>query len=562
MARVTIREFLSRLHGVKESSKGGWKSLCPAHEDKNPSLSISEGDDGRVLLKCHAGCDPERVLEAVGLSWSDFYDHPTAGARRDITYDYHDEHGNFVYQVVRMVRNGEKTFRQRCPDGAGGWNWSMKGIQRVPYRLPAVIEAVRANRWVVIVEGEKDVDRLTAADIVATCNPGGANSWRPEFSDWLRGARVAVIPDNDEAGRDHADNVIQSLDGVAAEVRRVELPDLPPRGDVSDFLDLGGTIDDVKAAIQRAPIVCERWRPIPLGSVATDIVEKLRTGEWRKSQIFTSLRSLHPMGAGWHRKEMIVIAGRPSHGKSTILRSTALQVARKVGPVLYFSLEDSPEQVAARLVCYQAEIPMDCIDESLGGPEAKWVADALDAFERVPLMFDLSPEVDVVEVRARAHEIHQSSGPLAAVFFDYLQLAPPPPGEKFHRRDLEVGHTSRNLKMLSRELNIAVVVAAQLNRAAESRTSRRPRVADIRESGSIEQDADKIYLIHRHDMTYDMDAHVPEEVKGVIEVELGKNRNGPTGRGFLRIERGVHLWDMERDFVDTYRRAAKIGGPS
>ena len=131
------------------------------------------------------------------------------------------------------VRGGalctQKDFRQRRPDGRGGHVWNLKDIRIVPYRLPEILEALALGEPVAIVEGEKDADRLAKLGIPATCNPGGAGKWRDEFGAIFDGADVIVLPDNDDAGRDHAERVAKSLASHAARIRVVELPDLPRR---------------------------------------------------------------------------------------------------------------------------------------------------------------------------------------------------------------------------------------------------------------------------------------------------------------------------------------------
>jgi hypothetical protein len=164
---------------------------------------------------------------------------PRPGRRIVATYDYVDEEGDLLLQVVRYE---PKEFRQRRPDPLvdGGWNWSVKGVRQVPYRLPDLIEAVAREAPVFVVEGEKDVDALAAVGIAATCNAGGAGKWPATFVEHLVGADVIILPDNDDAGRNHRDVVAGSLRGAAARVRVLDLPDLPPKGDVSDWLAAGG----------------------------------------------------------------------------------------------------------------------------------------------------------------------------------------------------------------------------------------------------------------------------------------------------------------------------------
>jgi hypothetical protein len=175
---------------------------------------------------------------------------PKQSASRRIvaTYNYRDEHGKVLFQVCRFE---PKTFRQRRPDGKGGWVWEVTGVRQVPYRLPELI-ATPADCLVFITEGEKDADRLAGLGLVATCNAGGAAKckangkpskpkWRRELNPFFEGRDVVILPDNDDAGRDHAQSVAANLAPVAARVRVLELPDLPPKGDVSHWLSAGGT---------------------------------------------------------------------------------------------------------------------------------------------------------------------------------------------------------------------------------------------------------------------------------------------------------------------------------
>jgi hypothetical protein len=172
----------------------------------------------------------------------------TNGRRVVGTYDYHDAGRKLVYQTLRYE---PKDFRQRRPDGKRGWIWNLDGVPRVLYRLPQLIAAPK-DRPVYIVEGEKDADALIALGRLATTSPMGSGKWRPEYSEQLRGRNVFILPDNDEAGRKHAAAVERSLHGVAESVLIVELPDLPDKGDVSDWLGTGGDKDKLLALIAKA----------------------------------------------------------------------------------------------------------------------------------------------------------------------------------------------------------------------------------------------------------------------------------------------------------------------
>jgi hypothetical protein len=195
---------------------------------------------------------------------------PGDGPRIVATYDYQDEAGVLRYQVVRFA---PKVFRQRRPDGNGGWHWNMQSVQRLPYRLPELLAADPAAP-VFIPEGEKDVENLRALNLVATTNPMGAGKWRPEYNGPLRGRHVVVLADHDEPGGRHVRQVADSLVGTAASVKVLELPGLPPGGDVSDWLAAGGTAGELLRLAAEAPAYesqtpgaapgqGNRYRPLP-----------------------------------------------------------------------------------------------------------------------------------------------------------------------------------------------------------------------------------------------------------------------------------------------------------
>jgi hypothetical protein len=168
----------------------------------------------------------------------------------DRVYQYHDLDGTVLHETVRF--RDPKGFRQRRPDGSGAYVWSIKGIKTILYRRPELLAADPALT-VFVVEGEKDVDRLALYGQIATCNPMGAGKWIARYSEDLRGRHVVIIADKDQAGREHAQEVAGSLAGRATSVKIVELPGLPEKGDVSDFLNVGGTIEQVRDLVATTP---------------------------------------------------------------------------------------------------------------------------------------------------------------------------------------------------------------------------------------------------------------------------------------------------------------------
>lgn len=183
----------------------GWVARCPAHDDKNPSLSLRDVD-GKLLVYCHAGCSQRNVIEALkarGL-WSEAERVQTSTIIK--TYAYTDAAGRLLYEVVRCE---PKDFKFRYPDGAGGWTWK-KHPDQVLYHLPEVLE----NPIVFLCEGEKDAYKLREHDFVATTNAGGANApWLDSYTEVLREHEVILIPDNDRPGRQRVLRIGRALQG-------------------------------------------------------------------------------------------------------------------------------------------------------------------------------------------------------------------------------------------------------------------------------------------------------------------------------------------------------------
>jgi hypothetical protein len=177
---------------------------------------------------------------------------PPKPPRRLVTiYEYRDERGKLLHQVLRY---DPKEFSSRRPTRNGKWSANLQRVRRVPYRLPELL-AASSSEPVFIVEGEKDVDRLWSVGLVATCNSGGGGQgkWPRSHRRFLQGRDVIILPDNDTTGDEHALDVAQKLHGYAKSIRIIELPGLPYKGDVSDWLDAGGTPGELKKLVAAAP---------------------------------------------------------------------------------------------------------------------------------------------------------------------------------------------------------------------------------------------------------------------------------------------------------------------
>ena len=211
-------KFVSLLKGVRETSNG-WEARCPCrNDDDNPSLSISEdATTGNVLVTCHRGspCTTKEICESVGIQQSALFS-PSKQVKEKLelvkTYDYNDENGKLLFQKLRYVDGyGKKTFRQRKPDGRGGWEYSLGDTPKILYNLASVIKGVQEGYPIWVVEGEKDADTLIKLGIIATTMPGGAGKWLDIHTQALAGADVEIIADNDKPGIEHAQKVLQEL---------------------------------------------------------------------------------------------------------------------------------------------------------------------------------------------------------------------------------------------------------------------------------------------------------------------------------------------------------------
>jgi putative DNA primase/helicase len=220
-------------------SGSSWMAKCPAHDDRNPSLAIRESK-GKALVHCHAGCKQRDViaaLEARGL-WES--EKRNCDRRAIKTYDYCDEYGQLLYQVVRFE---PKDFAQRYANGRGGWIWK-KSPRQVLYRLAEVLQ----SPIVFVVEGERDVETLRTHGFAATTNAGGAEApWLPAFTEALAGREVILIPDNDGPGRKRVLRIARALLGNAAQIVVWE-----PEGakDISDWFRDGHSELELMAQIE------------------------------------------------------------------------------------------------------------------------------------------------------------------------------------------------------------------------------------------------------------------------------------------------------------------------
>lgn len=227
---------------VETTKKEGknWIALCPFHPDQNrPNLYI---DEEKGTYHCFA-CNKKGFLYNPNYRKSgDRYNKNIVA-----TYDYKDEQGNLLYQVVRFY---PKSFSQRRPDGNNGWIWNLNDINPVLYHLP---ELIRSTNPVLIVEGEKDVENLMKWGLTATTSPMGTGKWKVSYNKYLKDKEVILMPDHDQPGYQHCQQIGQSLQGIAGKIKWLELPDLEEKEDISDWIKKDGTKEKLLQLIKQAP---------------------------------------------------------------------------------------------------------------------------------------------------------------------------------------------------------------------------------------------------------------------------------------------------------------------
>ncbi len=279
--------------------------------------------------------------------------------------------------------------------------------------------------------------------------------------------------------------------------------------------ELGKGVMSLASAIEEAYVAIERAHEQP-GAL---------TG------VTTGYTDLDEITAGLQSSDMIILASRPSMGKTALTLCMARNAAVKGStPVLYFSLEMSTEQLAQRLLCAEARVSSHRLRTGRLSEEewqrlSEWTGKLIEA----PIYIDDTPAISVMELRAKARRA-KSEYNIELIIVDYLQLMTA--SENFGSREQEIAYISRSLKALAKELDIPIVACAQLSRAVESRTDKRPQLADLRESGSLEQDADVVMFLFRPEV-YGIVDEEGNTQEGRAEIILGKQRSGPIGSVFL-----------------------------
>lgn len=267
---MNFQFILNKFESIRLRGERRWQAKCPNHDDRTASLSIEETDT-EVLLHCHAGCKNEDILRILDLELKDLFKknwnreekHSKENRKKSYTieeiktrpstqevYDYRDKKNN-PYMLV--VRQSGKNFLQYSYVGFNKYKSGLNGQTPVPYKLPEILKAMEQNKAIFIVEGEKDVHTLMKLGFPATTAPaaGSGSGWKKCFDKYFKGARIIILPDNDEAGEKYKNAIVKNLHSVAHEIRVIYLPGLPEKGDITDWMQSGNTKEQLIELVKK-----------------------------------------------------------------------------------------------------------------------------------------------------------------------------------------------------------------------------------------------------------------------------------------------------------------------
>ncbi len=387
---MLLRDFTPRLKGVRRGGRG-IAANCPAHDDKHQSLSVCEGE-GRILVKCFAGCSTETIVNKLGLTWKDLFDksitkpsvnslgesvNPVVQTNRSQgvvyfekskgriheIYPYVNEEGRLLYENVRYY---PKNFRQRRYDVGGQPVWNLEGVRKVPYRLPELIAAKEQQKDVFLCEGEKDADALRELGFTAT----SFKNWREEFNEFIQGQHVIICQDHDLPGVTQATEVAKLLIRSAASLKLLDMypnRELPDKGglDISDYIRWcveaeGADTDTLKERICVVIDNTPNWKDV--GAIKPNDYFRLQTTAERMAESRSKPTPRKLFGDFWYEGEVCILFADTNVGKSILAVQIANAISKGIDPdkdgllknnvpaqkVVYFDFELSAKQFELR----------------------------------------------------------------------------------------------------------------------------------------------------------------------------------------------------------------------
>ncbi len=297
---------------------------------------------------------------------------------------------------------------------------------------------------------------------------------------------------------------------------------------------------------------------------ALELIEAIHSKNISTFSVPTGYFALDDILGGLQKSDLIVVAARPSMGKTAL----ALSIARNAAidhevPIGVFSLEMSTIQLATRLISAEARINAHSIRTGkFRAEDGAKISRTVHKLSKAPIFIDDTPAISILEIRAKARRLKNEKN-IGMIIVDYMQLISP--SYSSDSREREISMISRSLKSLAKELNIPVVALSQLNRAVEMRSDKRPQLSDLRESGSIEQDADVVVFLYRPEMygitTFPAGDLQGQSTEGIAEIIIGKQRNGPTGEVKLKFMKDYTRFESLEIFRDTVPQISETVEP-
>ena len=506
---MTITDLLPLLQKVKAAGSGKWTARCPAHADTNPSLSISLGRDGAILLKCFAGCTTEAIVAALGLKLADLFDKPLPAQPYkpalppviETVYSYQDELGTELFQVVRLK---PKDFRQRRAVN-GNYQWGIGDARRVLYHLPQVLSAEEV--WVV--EGEKDADALASIGMTATTNPHGAGKWLDAYTESLAGKDVVLCGDNDGPGKAHVRMVIESLAGKVASLRLVELP--TDCKDISDWLC--GHDAKQLGSLKLSAKVFDRGIVLPIqsiGEMESEYKAFLNETESRSFSFGAWLPSLNAYRAAVPG-EMVVIVADTGQGKSAALQNIAECAAPN--PVLFCEMELPGPVMFERFAAIANDVDQRHVETGYRMGESARI-DKLRHIFCVSQAGLLPADIERLVVQS---ELKIGKKPLL-VMVDYIGLIKGA-GKRYER----LSDAAEELKIVAKRTGTILIAASQVHRKADD-AGEEIFLHDAKDTGSIENSAQIMLGLWRN---------MDDEAGKTLTVKVCKCTRGKAGTKVL-----------------------------
>lgn len=466
-------------------------SHCPFHQDRRRSFSINleTGLWNCKSAACGKQGNAEQFAQEMGIPFSEEKTYTKTNMNLKIkdpkiahSWDYNDEEGNLLYQVVRLAPAETKEFRYRRKEG-GKWVYNLQNCRRVPYNLPKVMDA----ELVYLVEGEKDADTLISRGFTATCVPFGSSGWREEYKKYFQGRRVILIPDCDEAGKKFSEKVCEDIDATV-----INLKSEKKGYDISDWFEDGHTLEEFKQLRFKDDIFNRSMESLDKDMVSHisdiwDVSHPMPTG-------VTGIPGLDRLTWGFQPQTTYVLAARTSIGKSAFACTIATEAAKKGFKVLYFAIESSAKKIHQRIMSQLSGVPMEKISR---GPLDEQDLKNLQKAREQNLHIHINDRNEVSSSDIRKYvECRKNVEGVDLVIIDHLQEVAER-GKRFNSRHMELSFAYNGIRDCAESFNLPIIILSQLRRPSTVDEDKPPTMYELKESGDIEQKADTIMLLHR-----------------------------------------------------------------